>query len=148
MLERILLAQKKDREAYFQALENSFLISADMAHALHPNASEKHDPSNRPILNGGPVIKISANQSYTTDAESAAIFSALCQLADVPVQKFVNRSDERGGSTIGPISSTHLDIRSVDIGNPILAMHSVRELGGVKDHLAAAKVFSAFYESV
>ncbi|MCB8816392.1 M18 family aminopeptidase [Desulfosporosinus shakirovi] len=148
VLERILLAQKKNREAYFQALEHSFLISADMAHALHPNASEMHDPSNRPILNGGPVIKTSANQSYTTDAESAAIFSALCQLADVPVQKFVNRSDERGGSTIGPISSTHLDIRSVDIGNPILAMHSVRELGGVKDHLAAAKVFSAFYESV
>ena len=148
VLERILLAQKKDREAYFQTLEHSFLISADMAHALHPNASEKHDPINRPILNGGPVIKISANQSYTTDAESAAIFSALCKLVNVPVQKFVNRSDERGGSTIGPISSTHLDIRSVDIGNPLLAMHSIRELGGVKDHLAIANVFSTFYETV
>jgi len=148
ILERILLAQKKDREAFFQALEHSFLISADMAHALHPNASEKHDPINRPILNGGPVIKVSANQSYTTDAESAAIFSALCQSVDVPFQKFVNRSDERGGSTIGPISSTHLDIRSVDIGNPILAMHSVREMGGVKDHLAIANVFRAFYETV
>lgn len=148
VLERILLAQKKDREAYFQALEHSFLISADMAHALHPNAGEKHDPINRPILNGGPVIKISANQSYTTDAESASIFSTLCQSVNVPVQKFINRSDERGGSTIGPISSTHLDIRSVDIGNPVLAMHSVRELGGVKDHLAIANVFSAFYETV
>ncbi len=147
VLERILLAQKKDRETYFQALEHSFLISADMAHALHPNAVEKHDPMNRPILNGGPVIKISANQSYTTDAESAAIFTAFCKLADVPFQTFVNRSDERGGSTIGPISSTHLDIRSVDIGNPVLAMHSIRELGGVKDHLAIAKVFSEFYES-
>lgn len=146
VLERILVAQKKDREAYFRALANSFLISADMAHALHPNAGEKHDPVNRPVLNGGPVIKLSANQSYTTDAESAAVFTALCQHAGVPFQKFVNRSDERGGSTIGPISSTHLDIRSVDIGNPILAMHSIRELGGVKDHWAMAKVFSTFYE--
>lgn len=148
VLERILLAQKKGREAYFQALEHSFLISADMAHALHPNAGEKHDPIIRPILNGGPVIKISANQSYTTDAESAAVFSAICKLVNVPVQKFINRSDERGGSTIGPISSTHLDIRSVDIGSPILAMHSVRELGGVKDHLGIAKVFRAFFETV
>ncbi len=146
VLERILIAQKKDREAYFQALAHSFLISADMAHALHPNAGEKHDPVNRPVLNGGPVIKISANQSYTTDAESAAVFTALCERAGVPFQKFVNRSDERGGSTIGPISSTHLDVRSVDIGNPILAMHSIRELGGVKDHLAMAKVFAEFYK--
>ena len=147
VLERILIAQKKDREAYFQALAHSFLISADMAHALHPNAIEKHDPVNRPILNSGPVIKISANQSYTTDAESAAVFASLCQRAGVQCQKFVNRSDERGGSSIGPISSTHLDIRSVDIGNPVLAMHSIRELGGVKDHLAIAKVFTTFYET-
>ncbi|MBC2723301.1 M18 family aminopeptidase [Desulfosporosinus sp.] len=147
VLERIMLAQKKDRENYFQALEHSFLISADMAHALHPNSSEKHDPTNRPILNGGPVIKLSANQNYTTDAESSAIVTALCQLANVPVQTFVNRSDERGGSTIGPISSTHLDIRSVDIGNPILGMHSLRELGGVKDHLAMANLISAFFET-
>ncbi|HBW36573.1 M18 family aminopeptidase [Desulfosporosinus sp. BICA1-9] len=145
VLERILLAQEKGREAYFQALAHSFLISADMAHALHPNAVEKHDPVNHPILNGGPVLKISANQSYTTDAETAAVFTTLCQNAQVPVQIFVNRSDERGGSTIGPISSTHLDIPAVDVGNPVLAMHSVRELGGVKDHLAIAKVFSKFY---
>ena len=146
VLERILLALKKDREEYFQALAHSFFISADMAHALHPNAGEKLDPVNRPVLNGGPVVKISANQSYTTDAESAAVFTALCQRAGVPVQRFVNRSDERGGSTIGPISSTHLDLRSVDIGNPVLAMHSARELGGVKDHLAIANVFVEFYQ--
>jgi aspartyl aminopeptidase len=145
VLERILLAQGKDREAYFQALERSFLISADMAHALHPNSGEKHDPVNRPMLNGGPVIKISANQSYTSDAESSAGFEELCRMAEVPVQKFVNRSDERGGSTIGPISSTHLEIRSVDVGNPLLGMHSVRELGGVKDHLAISKVFREFF---
>ena len=148
ILERILIAQKKDRESYFQALAHSFFISSDMAHALHPNAMEKHDPVNRPILNGGPVIKISANQSYTTDAESSAVFTALCHNSGVQFQKFVNRSDERGGSTIGPISSTHLDIRSVDIGNPVLAMHSVRELGGVKDHLAIANVFTTFYETL
>ena len=148
VLERIVLAQDKDRETYFQALAKSFMISADMAHALHPNALEKHDPVNHPILNGGPVIKISANQSYTTDAESAAVFTALCQRAGVQFQKFVNRSDERGGSTIGPISSTHLDIRSVDVGNPVLAMHSIRELGGVKDHLAMANVFSTFYQTI
>lgn len=148
ILERILLTQKKDRAAYFQALENSFLISADMAHALHPNAGEKHDPVIRPTLNGGPVLKISANQSYTTDAESGAVFLDLCQRARVNVQKFVNRSDDRGGSTIGPISSSHLDIRSVDIGNPILAMHSARELGGVKDHLAMANVFAEFYKAL
>ncbi|WP_042332366.1 M18 family aminopeptidase [Desulfosporosinus orientis] len=146
VLERILLAQAKDREDYFRALDHSFLISADMAHALHPNSTEKHDPIHHPILNGGPVIKINANQSYTTDAESAAVFKSLCQSVNVPVQTFFNRSDERGGSTIGPISSQHLPIRSVDIGNPILAMHSVRELGGVKDHLAVTKVFNAFYE--
>jgi aspartyl aminopeptidase len=144
VLERILLAQGKGREDYFQALARSFFISADMAHALHPNSGEKHDPVNKPVLNGGPVIKISANQSYTTDAESSVMFEGLCQLAKVPVQKFVNRSDERGGSTIGPISSTHLEIRSVDVGNPILGMHSVRELGGVKDHLAMSKVFLEF----
>ena len=80
--------------------------------------------------------------------KSAAVFTTLCQRAGVQVQRFVNRSDERGGSTIGPISSTHLDIRSVDIGNHILAMHSVRELGGVKDHLAIANVFSTFYETI
>lgn len=145
ILERIVLAVKKDRETYFRALANSFLISADMAHALHPNSGEKHDPVHHPLVNHGPVIKYSANQSYTTDAESAAVFTSLCQSTEVPVQTFVNRSDERGGSTIGPISSTHLDLRSVDIGNPILAMHSIRELGGVKDHLAATKVFRRFY---
>ncbi|WP_088189048.1 M18 family aminopeptidase [Desulfosporosinus sp. FKA] len=147
VLERILLAQKKDREAFFRALEHSFYLSADMTHALHPNAGERHDPIHHPLLNNGPVIKYSANQSYATDAESAAIFSSLCHSINVPVQKFVNRSDERGGSTIGPITSTHLDFRSVDIGNPILAMHSVRELAGTKDHLAIRNVFIQFYET-
>jgi aspartyl aminopeptidase len=141
-----MVAQGKGREEYFRALARSFFISADMAHALHPNSGEKHDPVHKPVLNGGPVIKISANQSYTTDAESSTMFEGLCQIANIPVQKFVNRSDERGGSTIGPISSTHLEIHAVDVGNPILGMHSVRELGGVKDHLAMSKVFREFFK--
>lgn len=145
VLERIMLALGKNREEYYQALAQSFMISADMAHALHPNAAEKHDPVNRPVLNEGPVIKLSANLSYTSDAESTAIFHEICKRAEVPAQMFVNRSDERGGSTIGPISTTHLDIRSADVGNPLLGMHSIRELGGVKDHLAISQVFKQFF---
>ncbi len=145
VLERITLAMGKDKEDYYRALSNSFLISADMAHALHPNYTEKQDPTNRPVVNGGPTIKISARQSYTTDSLSCAVYEGICKSIGVPVQKFVNRSDERGGSTIGPISSTQLDISSVDIGNPILGMHSIRELGGVFDHYYVYKSFQEFY---
>lgn len=145
ILERIALSLGKDKEDYYRALSKSFLISADMAHALHPNYTDKQDPTNRPVINGGPTIKISASQSYTTDSLSSAIYEGICKSIKVPVQKFVNRSDERGGSTIGPISSTQLDIPSVDIGNPILAMHSIRELGGVLDHHYVYRTFKEFY---
>ena len=145
LLERIAIALGKNREDYYRALSNSFLISADMAHALHPNYTEKQDLTNKPIINGGPTIKISARQSYTTDSVSSAVYQSICKSIDVPVQKFVNRSDERGGSTIGPISSTQLDIASIDVGNPILAMHSIRELGGVLDHYYIYKSFKEFY---
>ncbi len=145
ILERITLAMGKTKEDYYRALSNSFLISADMAHALHPNYTGKQDPTNRPVINGGPTIKISAKQSYTTDSISSAVYEGICKSAGVPVQKFVNRSDERGGSTIGPISSTQIDISSVDIGNPILGMHSIRELGGVLDHYYVYKSFQEFY---
>jgi aspartyl aminopeptidase len=134
------------REEYFRALAKSFMISADLAHAVHPNSGEKADPVLRPIINKGPVIKLSANQSYTSDSISSSVYTELCKNAGVPVQRFVNRSDERGGSTIGPISSTHINIRSVDIGTPILAMHSVRELGGVMDHTYVIKSFEEFYK--
>jgi aspartyl aminopeptidase len=97
------------------------------------------------MINKGPTIKIAASQSYTSDSNSSAVFEAVCKKAGVPMQKFVNRSDERGGSTIGPISSTHINIRSVDIGTPLLAMHSIRELCGVMDHYYAAKCFEEFY---
>jgi len=145
ILERITLVLGGDREDFFRSLSKSYIISADNAHALHPNSPEKHDPTNKPVINKGPVIKVNANQSYTTDSNSDAVYEEICKMAGVPYQKFVNRSDERGGSTIGPISSTHLNIRSVDIGNPQLAMHSIRELGGVADHTYIKKSFEEFY---
>lgn len=146
ILERICLALGKDREEFFNSLYSSFMISADLAHAVHPNISEKHDPTNRPVMGNGPVIKINANQAYTSDSYSISIYKNICKEANVRYQEFVNRSDERGGSTIGPISSTHIDIPSVDIGSPILAMHSIRELGSVDDHISIYKTFSKFYE--
>ncbi|MFL0246419.1 M18 family aminopeptidase [Candidatus Clostridium stratigraminis] len=145
ILERIVLSLGGNRESFFRAISKSFMISADLAHALHPNSEEKADPVNRPIINKGPVIKLAANQSYTTDSNTAAVYEQICLKVGVPVQRFVNRSDSPGGSTIGPITSTHLAIRSVDMGTPILAMHSVRELGGVMDHSYAIKSFEEFY---
>lgn len=145
-LERIVLASGGDREDFLRSLGSSFLISADVAHAVHPNLGSKHDPIVRPIVNKGPVIKMAASQSYTSDADSSAVYEEICKKAGVPVQKFVNRSDLRGGSTIGPISSTHLPIRSVDMGTALLAMHSIRELCGVTDHYYTIKSFEEFYK--
>ncbi len=145
LLERIVISLGGGREEFFRALAKSFIISADLAHAVHPNMGELHDPVNRPVINKGPVIKINANQKYTSDGDSTAVYEEVCRRAGVPVQKFVNRSDAAGGSTIGPISSTHLNIRSVDMGTPILAMHSIRELGGVIDHGYVIKSFEEFY---
>lgn len=146
ILERICISLKKDREDFFSAIYSSFMISADLAHALHPNIVEKHDPTNRPVMGGGPVIKISANQAYTSDAFSIGVYKSICEKCGVKYQQFVNKSDERGGTTIGPISSTHLDINSVDIGSPILSMHSIRELGSVEDHHNIYKTFIEFYQ--
>lgn len=144
-LERITLAFKSGREELYRALANSFIVSADGAHAVHPNMGQKCDPTSRPTLNGGVVIKLSANKSYTSDGLSAAIFAQICQKAKVSTQKFVNRSDMRGGSTIGPISASHVSIDSVDVGIPMLAMHSIRELCGVEDHLAMFKALKEFF---
>ncbi len=145
LLERVVTAMGGTRESYFRAVARSFLISADGAHAVHPNKGEKSDPTNRPVLNGGPVIKVAASQSYTTDAPSAAVLEAICRVARVPVQRFLNRSDERGGSTIGPISSAHLDTRAVDVGIPMLAMHSARELTGVRDPTYLMQALRGFF---
>ena len=146
ILERIVLGLGKGREDFLRAVSKSFLISADLAHAVHPNVPEKHDPTVRPVLNGGPVIKIAASQSYATDSDTSTAYELICRKAGVNVQRFVNRSDLRGGSTIGPISSTHLPIRIVDMGTPILSMHSIRELAAVKDHSDCIKSFEEFYK--
>ena len=145
MLKRIALAQSNTEEAYFQAVERAFMISADNAHAWHPNYPEKYDPTNHPMLGGGPVIKFNAAQKYASDAVSAAVFAGLCEKAGVPCQRFVNHSDVAGGSTLGNILASSIPLRGVDMGNAILAMHSCRETGSVADHAFCVKVFTEFY---
>ena len=147
LLERVVLASGGGRSEFFRAMARSFIVSADGAHAVHPNMGGKADPTSRPMLNGGVVIKLSASRSYTSDAVSGAAFLQVCEKAGVKTQRFVNRSDMRGGSTIGPISSTHVGIPSVDVGIPMLAMHSIRELCGVEDTLALNKALREFYQS-
>lgn len=144
-LERILSGLKMNREDYLKNLENSFMISSDMAHGIHPNFKEKTDPTNVPVLGGGPVIKYAANKSYASDSISGAIFKDLCTRAKVPVQTFYNRSDLRGGTTIGPITSRRINVRTVDVGCPMLAMHSVRELMAIRDLEYMCKVFKEFF---
>lgn len=146
MLRRIAWAQSGTEEAYWQAVERAFMISADNAHAWHPNYSEKFDPTNHPVLGGGPVIKFNAAQKYASDAVSAAVFSEICRQAGVPCQRFVNHSDVAGGSTLGNILASSVPLRGVDMGNAILAMHSCRETGSVDDHLYCVKAFTEFYK--
>ena len=146
MLQRISLAQSHTEEAYYQAVERAFMISADNAHAWHPNYSEKFDPTNHPKLSGGPVIKFNAAQKYASDAVSAAIFANICEAAGVPCQRFVNHSDVAGGSTLGNILASSIPLKGVDMGNAILAMHSCRETGSVIDHEYCVKAFTKFYQ--
>ena len=146
MLQRIALAQSHTEEAYYQAVERAFMISADNAHAWHPNYSEKFDPTNHPKLGGGPVIKFNAAQKYASDAVSAAIFASICDAAGVPCQRFVNHSDVVGGSTLGNILASSIPLKGVDMGNAILAMHSCRETGSVIDHKYCVKAFTKFYQ--
>ena len=145
MLKRVALAQGGTEEAYYQAVERAFMISADNAHAWHPNYGEKYDPTNHPMLGGGPVIKFNAAQKYASDAASAAIFASICEKAGVPCQRFVNHSDVAGGSTLGNILASSVPLQGVDMGNAILAMHSCRETGSVIDHEYAVKAFTQFY---
>lgn len=146
MLKRIALAQGGTEETYYQAVERAFMISADNAHAWHPNYSEKYDPTNHPMLGGGPVIKFNAAQKYASDAYSASVFAGLCKKAGVPCQRFVNHSDVAGGSTLGNILASSIPLRGVDMGNAILAMHSCRETGSTADHEFCVKVFTQFYQ--
>lgn len=144
ILERIAIGLGKNKEEYYRALANSIMISADLAHAVHPNLGSKHDPTNRPILEGGPVLKIAASGSYSTDSFNGAIFAGVCESAGVPFQKFVNRSDVRGGTTIGPVTAANLTIPVIDMGAPVLGMHSIRELASVKDNYYTIKAFTEF----
>lgn len=146
VLHRIVLSLGGSEEDFLISLASSFLISGDQAHSVHPNYPEVADPTNRPKINQGPVIKISANKSYNTDAQSAARFRLLANAAGVSVQTFHNHSDRRGGSTIGPLTEKWTTIPGVDVGNPMLAMHSVRELAGVKDHGDMIKVMKEFFK--
>ena len=145
IINRIALAQGGSPEAFSQAVERAFMVSADNAHALHPNYTEKFDPTNHPVLGGGPVIKFNAAQKYASDAVSAAIFAEICRKAGVPCQRFVNHSDVAGGSTLGNILASSIPLRGVDMGNGILAMHSCRETGSTADHLYCVKAFTQFF---
>ncbi|MDO4503066.1 MAG: M18 family aminopeptidase [Coriobacteriia bacterium] len=135
------------RDELPRLLANSFLVSADNAHGVHPNYAGKADPTNRVVLNGGVVVKESANQRYTTDAVSRSVFALICEAAGVPVQTFANHADIPGGSTLGNIASSHVAVNAVDIGLPQLAMHSPYETAGVKDTWYLVEAMGAFYRT-
>ena len=146
ILKRVCDKLSLSDEDFYIALANTYLISADQAHAIHPNFKEYSDPSNRIRMNGGLVIKTAANGAYSSSINSNARLISLARDIGCDIQYFHNRNDKAGGSTIGPIASTGLGINSIDVGEPILAMHSIRELGGIEDHLNAYKIYKAFYE--
>jgi len=147
-LERITMSIGGGREEYLRSLQNSFMISADMAHGVHPNAPERSDPVNKVKLNGGPVIKVSGMQKFTSDSRSSAVFKMLCEEAGVPWQYYLNRSDSPGGSTAGSVSSAGLGMPAVDVGAALLAMHSIREIAGSTDHSYMLKVYRRFFSTV
>ena len=147
-LVRINEAMGGNNSTLLTAIANSFMVSADNAHAIHPNNPEKSDPTNKVFMNEGIVIKFNANQKYMTDGLSFGIFTEICNAAHVPYQTFVNRSDMAGGSTLGNISNAHVSINGVDIGLAQLAMHSPYETAGTKDTEYLLKVATKFYESV
>ena len=144
-LERISLALGLSRGDFLQMLESSYILSADAAHAAHPAHLGKTDPTNRGRINEGISIKISAKQKYTSDGYSIAVIKQLIEGTEIQIQPFVNESNELGGSTIGPISSTHLDIDGVDLGVPMFAMHSVRELCGIFDVFYLKELAKEFF---
>jgi aspartyl aminopeptidase len=145
VLERTLAALGRPREDMLAVLARSHIISADMAHAIHPNYPEKHEPNHFPLLNHGPVIKGNAGMRYATNAETAALFRGLCRRAGVPAQDFVNRADLACGTTIGPHMAASLGIPTVDVGNPMLSMHSAREMCGSEDHGMMIRALREFY---
>ena len=146
-LEQVLRRVLPEGEDFVRCIQKSLLVSADNAHGVHPNYPDKHDANHGPKLNAGPVIKVNSNQRYATNSETAGFFRHLCLAEEVPVQSFVVRSDMGCGSTIGPITASQLGVRTVDIGLPTFAMHSVRELAGSHDLDHLVKVLTAFYSS-
>lgn len=146
-LKRINHSLGRSQEEYLMAIASGFMVSADNAHAVHPNLSGKSDPTNRPYMNEGIVIKYNANQKYTTDAVSAAMFKELCHRAGVPYQTFANRSDMLGGSTLGNISNSHISLNTVDIGLPQLSMHSPYETAGIRDTCYLIRAAEAFFST-
>ena len=146
-LHRISRAMRKTEEEYLMSIASSFMVSADNAHAVHPNHTDKADPTNRPYLNKGIVIKYSADQKYTSDAVSGAIMRAICETAGVPYQTFTNRSDIQGGSTLGNILQRQVSLNSVDIGLAQLAMHSHYETAGAKDTAYLIKAAKVLFSS-
>lgn len=145
-LESVLSRLCRDHEILSRSLEHSMLISADNAHAVHPNYADRHEPNHRPLMNAGPVIKINHNQNYATNSESEALFRMVCEANDINVQSFVTRSDLACGTTIGPITATRVGIRTVDIGVPQLGMHSIRELAGIGDQVDLVNVLRGFFD--
>lgn len=144
-LESVLLRLCNDSEHYLRTIQQSLMVSVDNAHAIHPNFADKHDAEHGPKLNQGPVIKTNANQRYATNSETSAIFRQLCSQVNVPVQDFVVRSDMGCGSTIGPITASSLGVRTLDVGLPSYAMHSIRELAGSQDAYQLSLVMTQFY---
>lgn len=146
LMERLCDRLGGTKEDFHVGVANSFMISADDAHAWHPNYNEKSDPTNHPVIGGGPVIKINSNCKYMTDSVGAAIFKSLCEKSGIRYQMFVNHSDMAGGSTLGNILTSQLDFKGVDVGSAIWAMHSAVETAGVSDHLDMVKVFTTFWK--
>lgn len=136
-----------DQERYYQAIHKSFLLSADMAHAVHPNYSEKHQGQHMPKIQEGIVLKINANQRYMTDSVGSSVLKVLAHRANVPIQEFIVRNDSLCGSTIGPMMAAKAGLKTIDIGAPQLAMHSIRETCGVVDLFYYKKLFAVFFTS-
>ena len=147
LLERVCYKLGLDREEYLKKVMEGFCLSVDVAHALHPNATEKADPTNQPVLSGGTVLKVAANQSYAGDPEAFAVVAGLCEGAGIPYQVFMNHSDAAGGATLGSILSTQLPMRTMDIGAPILGMHSARETMGGRDQFALTQLLMSFFSA-
>lgn len=145
MLQQFLERLVPDGESRVRVIERSMMISADNAHGIHPNFMDRHDENHGPLLNRGPVIKVNANQRYATTSETSAFFRLLCEQAEVPVQAFVARTDMGCGSTIGPVVASEVGVKTIDVGSPTFAMHSIRELAGARDGWYLYKAVVEFF---